>query len=486
MTITQEDKQSYDVIVVGNGALGLSLALTLARRKVRVALLGQPHRPWAASTAAGAMNGCFGEVTTTLVASEHGRSKLEMDIQARKMWPEWSQQLAEETGQPNVQTADGTVVHLNTVGHPGIDEGNYEAIRTELDRYDEPYEDIDPADIEWMEAHASQRSLKAFFIPGEHAVDSHRLLDQLQAAYLSTGGALIAEHAVRLVYSHGKIGGVVLESGGTLSAKDVVLAAGVRSQDLLDTVPDIARRVPRLVSGYGVSALIQTDDNTVPRSVIRTPNRAFACGLHIVPRADGQVYVGATNIISPEPMDTPVLRDVQFLLDCAHRQVRTGLWNGGLAKLQVGNRPVSLDAFPLLGETEGLAGLWMMTGTYRDGLHLSPLLAKEIAGRILGEKAELDIDRFRPVRAPIQPMSREDAVNQAVTHMLATGWEYNWQVTVDWPVIVEYNMRPSYQKWAEDFDPQFTPPPELLAASRIHPSLVKMLQDYYEASRAEA
>ncbi|TCO62740.1 NAD(P)/FAD-dependent oxidoreductase [Actinocrispum wychmicini] len=483
MSLTESDKRPYDVVVVGNGALGLSLGLTLARRKVRVAVLGEPHRPWAASTAAGAMNGCFGEVTTTLVASDHGRYKLDMDVQARKMWPEWSKQLADETGQPNVQTADGTVVHLNTVGSPGIDEGNYAAIRTQLDKYEEPYEDIDPADVEWMVAHASQRSLKAFFIPGEHAVDSHRLLDQLQQSYLLAGGVLIAESALRLEYADGQIQGVSLTSGETVSAKDVVLAAGVRSQDLLDTVPDIARRVPRLVSGYGVSALIDTEDNTSPKSVIRTPNRAFACGLHIVPRGDGKVYVGATNIITPEPQDTPVLRDVQFLLDCAHRQVRTNLWNSGLSRLQVGNRPVSLDAFPLLGQTEGLAGLWMMTGTYRDGLHLSPLLAKEMAARILGEEPQLELERFRPVRAPIQPMTREEAVDQAVTHMLATGWEYNWQVTVDWPVIVEYNMRPSYTKWAEDFDPQFVPPPELLAASRIHPSLVKMLRDYYEASR---
>ncbi|MEK5521656.1 FAD-dependent oxidoreductase [Heyndrickxia sp. FSL W8-0423] len=65
-----------DVVVVGNGVLGLSLALSLVRKKLPVALVGESNRPWAASTAAGAMLGCFGEVTSTLLKSEHGRARI--------------------------------------------------------------------------------------------------------------------------------------------------------------------------------------------------------------------------------------------------------------------------------------------------------------------------------------------------------------------------------------------------------------------------
>lgn len=472
----------FDVVVVGNGALGSSVALTLARRGQKVALLGQPHRPYAASTAAGAMLGCFGEVTTTLVASDEGRSKLELDIAATALWPEWSAELAAETDGVDVRTANGTVVMLNTIGVPGIDDANFEAIRAEMRRYDAPFEDVDPADVEWLDPHPSSRPLRAFFIPGEHAVDSHALLLQLQNAFLKAGGTVIPEFASRVEYASGKVEGVVLESGTRLSAPDVVLAAGAKSQDLLDTVPDVAPRVPRLVSGYGVSVLVKTEDGTSPDSVIRTPNRAFACGLHVVPRSQGKVYVGATNIISPDPVDTPVMRDVLFLLDCVNKQVRRNLWDSGIDKIQVGNRPVALDGFPLLGEAE-LDGLWMMTGTYRDGLHLSPLLAGEMTARILGEKPAHDLDVFQPVRSPIQTATRQETVETAVTHMLATGYEYNWQVPVDWPVIIEKNLTASYQRWADELDPQFTPPPELLASSRIHPSLVKALRDYYAASR---
>jgi glycine oxidase len=468
----------FDVIVVGNGALGQSLALTLARRRIRVAMVGETHRPWAASAAAGAMLGCFGEITQSLISSEHGRAKLDLDVQAAKLWPEWSQELAAESGGDNVRVADGTTVILNAVGVPGIDDVNYEAIRTELRRYDEPFEDIAPADVDWLDPDPGSRPLRAFHIPGEHAVNAKLLLDELNLAFLRAGGTVITEPAVRVEYSGGKVDGVVLASGTRLAAGHVVLAAGARSGDLLDTVPDVASSVPPLISGYGVSLLVRTVDGTSPSSVIRTPNRSFACGLHVVPRTSGEVYIGATNTVLPEPTESPLITDVHFLFECSIRQVRRNLNGSALSKVQVGNRPLALDGYPLLGEA-GLAGLWMMTGTYRDGLHLSPLLAREMSSRILGEEPACDLEVFQPVREPIQVATREEIVADTVTHMLATGYEYDWNVPVFWPRIMEEQMHSAYLKLADEIHPSLTPPPEVLDSARTEPGLVKKLQDYY-------
>ncbi|WP_202868754.1 NAD(P)/FAD-dependent oxidoreductase [Kribbella antibiotica] len=476
---------SFDVVVVGNGSLGLSLGVVLARRGVRVAVLGQPHRPGAASSAAGAMIGTFGEVTETLLASEYGRTKLNWAYQASKLWPEWLDSLSPDTDGGELLTADGTVVMLNSVGLPEIDTANYRAIRRALGEYGEHFEDVDPEEIDWLDPEPTARPLQAMFLPNEHAVNATELLIRLDQAFTAAGGTYLPHEAATVTRDGDRVTGVTLSDGTALVADQVVLAAGAATQTVLDTLPDQAAVIPRLISGYGVSALVDTVDGTTAKSVIRTPNRAFACGLHVVPRGAGQVYVGATNVISPDPRSTALVSDVLFLMDCGVRQVRRNLGRSPFRKLQVGNRPVALDGMPLLGET-GVVGLWMMTGTYRDGLTLSPLLAREMATQLLGGTPGIDLNLFAPVRRPIQPFSRADIVNTTVTHMMATGYETNWMLPAELPLTIEHYLRLAYTRIADEFDPEFTPPPELLAASRIHLSIAQSLRDYYAAGRAVA
>lgn len=476
--------EAYDVAVVGNGVLGLSLALSLARRGSRVAVIGEPSRPWAASTAAGAMLGCFGEVTSTLLESAGGRAKLDLAVRATERWPAWLAALAEdigaEDGGTDLRVADGTFVLLNAIGVPGIDTANYKAIKAALNSYDRKYEDLDPADVPWISPDAAGRPFEAMYLPDEHAVNSALLLKRLEQAITLRGGRIVAELATGVLQDRDRASGVTLASGTVLHAGTVVLAAGTRTQGLIDTVPQLAGRTPQLVAGFGVSALLDTPDAQGPASVIRTPNRAFACGLHIVPRQAGQVYVGATNIISPTAVDAPVVRDAQFLLDCAVKQVHRDLWSSPLRALQVGNRPVSLDGYPVIGQA-GPDGLWLLTGTYRDGLHLSPLLAEELARQILGEDSDLDLSLYTPVRPPAQPATRRDIVETAVTHMLATGYEHDWRLPVDWPRTIEHSLRLEFSSFADEIHPSFTPPAEILAAARYSPVITKMLRRYYAA-----
>ncbi|WP_416985414.1 NAD(P)/FAD-dependent oxidoreductase [Streptomyces sp. T028] len=473
---------NHDVIVIGNGALGSSIAFELARRGTNVARVGGSARRHAASTAAGAMLGCFGEVTEPLMSTEHGRSKLSLDHQARRLWADWLLALSEYSGcESELITADGTFVFLNSVGTAAIDTTNFAVIEAALNQYDEPYESVDAESIDWMRPNELFRPLRALYMPQEHAINTARLFEKLDAALLKAGGTIVEDHVTSLVVEGDSVTGVVLANGQTLSAGQVVVAAGAQSVDLLADLEDVHRRIPPMVSGYGVSALVRTKDRSLPRSVLRTPNRALACGLHCVPRADGVLYLGATNIISDTPREHADLKDLKFLVDCSIDQLHTDLEEAALVNVQVGNRPIPADGYPLFGAT-GVAGLWMASGTYRDGLHQSPLLAREMADMLesgVGRTAELRA--FAPVRAPLAPGTREQVVSSAVSHMVATGYERKWNITGEWPAIIEESLAGKYLDTANALDEEFTPPAEFLVTMNDHKRAA--LRRYYAAWR---
>ena len=469
-----------DVVVVGNGSIGLSIAYEMARRGHKVSLLGEASRPYAASAAAGAMLGCFGEVTTSLVASPSGRAKLEADYRAREEWPEWDSDLSAGSGDPrSLLTRSGTYVILNSIGTSAVDSGNFRAIIEALRKYDEPYELIDAEQIPWLKPDELARSFQAISIPHEHAVDAARLLTKLDKSFRQAGGRVVDAAASSVVFKSGRAVGVRTTGGELVSSDGVVIAAGVRSLELLDGIEEIRRMIPPIVSGYGVSALMETKGGNLPPAVIRTPNRAFACGLHCIPRGDGVLYVGGTNVLTDMPRSSATVRDLQFLLECAVDQLYSGLPEAGIRAVQVGNRPVPADGFPLIG-SPGVDNLWLATGTYRDGLHQSPLIAKALVGLIEGAPDKFEfLSDFTPVRKPLATGSRQDIVEATVDQMMASGYETRWRLTPEWPKRIEQHFRREYAEAVERLHPRYTPPPEFVA--KMNDPIRQSLRAYYNA-----
>ncbi|GAA0910697.1 hypothetical protein GCM10009558_098870 [Virgisporangium aurantiacum] len=276
-----------------------------------------------------------------------------------------------------------------------------------------------------------------------------------------------------MLHDAGRATGLALADGTRISGDQVVLACGAATQRLIDGVDDLNVRIPRLVHGHGVSVVVRTAAGTPPaRSVLRTPNRSFACGLHLVPRSSGTVYLGATNAIHFDEPAGPGIDDVTFLLGCAVHQLDRRLRVASVERLQSGSRPASFDGFPLIGETS-LAGLWLASGTYRDGLHLSPLVAGYLTERLQGKGAPDDLDAFRPERPPIQAFTREEIVDQAGQHILASGYERNWTLPLDWPAVLDELFRDRHLTFAYALSDRYTPPPEILVALLRAPADVR-------------
>ncbi|TMZ52679.1 FAD-dependent oxidoreductase, partial [Klebsiella pneumoniae] len=191
--------------------------------------------------------------------------------------------------------------------------------------------------------------------PDDRSVDPRMLMRALWAAADYRGVVGVRDRVSGLRVFAGRVRGARLESGGELTADQVVLAAGAWSSRIGGLPAGV---VPPLRPVKGQLLRLRTPRGERP-IVFRTV-RGLVKGtpVYLVPRADGEIVLGATQ----EEMghDTrltaggmwEVLRDAHALVP--------GVSELEIAETCVGLRPGSPDNEPLLGPTT-LPGLHLAT-----------------------------------------------------------------------------------------------------------------------------
>lgn len=376
-----------DVVVIGGGAIGKTISYMLAERGVAVACVASSHAtPGTASTAAGAMLGVLGEVTAA-DTSPMDEAELRFRAAAGRRYPDFAARLAETSGVP-VPLGTGTFVVGTTVNE--ADPANLAAIRTAAHSQGLPCEQVDHRSVPGLRPARGHEPVGVLHLAQEGFLDSWQLMDSLQTALEKLPAAsLVTAEATAVEVEHGRVAGVRLRDGSLLPAGHVVLANGVGAQPLLEQLGDLPGALPRLLPGKGVSLVLDRVDDHFPQ-VIRTPNRDFACGSHVVPRGGGAVYLGATNRVSSTPGAGAEVTpgEVHSLLHSLMHEVNVRIRTASLASQRYGLRPLTSDGYPLVGAT-ALAGLSIATGTYRNGILMAPAVGEIIAAIIGGTQPSL-------------------------------------------------------------------------------------------------
>ncbi|WP_423909978.1 NAD(P)/FAD-dependent oxidoreductase [Candidatus Spongiihabitans sp.] len=383
-------------------------------------MVGPRDRESGASQAAGAMLGCFGEVTTETLCSDAGRTRFEIGVTAHDHWDTTLQRLEEASPVgKSLKVADDTYVILNSIGGE-LDSDNFSAIVAALNTYEKPWTDVDAHDILGFNPRTDCRVFRAIHLPTEGSVDARGVLAALETR-LQSENVPVIDQTVRKIRSRAdKVTGVELHDGSIIEADIVVVAAGARSEELIHSASDDLEILPTF-PGLGLGMIAKRSRGKAFRSVVRTPNRGFACGLHVVPQGDGREYIGSTNRIVQHVMNVVWLEDVRYLAQYAMQQLDEEIAHHQIEQFLRGNRPITLDGFPLVGWLP-LSGLYLMTGTYRDGLHSAPLLATHIANELLEQPGTID-PMFKPTREPIVTRTIEHSIEEYAHHSIATWYE---------------------------------------------------------------
>jgi glycine oxidase len=380
-----------DVVVLGAGLIGTATAQRLAARGVTVTLVdpgsGQPQfGVGPASLAAGAMLGALGEVTVheTARASVVEGDPVGIRLAAADRYPAWLDELEEASGGRPV-LGRGTFVVAG--GRSRTDPANLDAIEAAARRHHRPVRRLAAGDIPGWRPASDYPGTAGLHLPEEGYVDAPALMTVVADAADRSGRVQRLAASVRaVVVDRGRAVGVTLDTGDQIRASVVILAAGFGIQSIVDESPDLAGLLPRIVPGKGVGLLLAPPLTTTVRpdpAVIRTPNRDFACGLHLVPRGD-HLYLGATNRIGSHAryFGGPTVNEIRYLLERTVAELDTTIDSWQPATAVAGHRPVTVDGAPIAGLTD-LPGLAVAGGTYRNGVLLAPLLADWVAEDVL-------------------------------------------------------------------------------------------------------
>lgn len=371
-----------DVVVIGGGAIGLSIAWRAGERGMRVVVLERGHAGGGTSHYAAGMLAPIAEVTPG------EEPLLDLGLRSARRYPRFIAELCATAGVADVgYTRCGTMLVAR-------DADEAEALERELElrvRLGLRVERLRPSEARRREPGLTPALRLALDVPDDHAVDPRALTPALAAAVRATGGEVRERcAAASLELAGGAVHGVTLEDGGEVRAQQVVIAAGVWSGELRG-VPAQAQVPVRPVKGQ----IMRLHDPAGPGLVARVIRMGPS---YITPRGDGRYVIGATS--EERGFDTTVTAGAAFELLRDAGELVPGVSELVLDEFAAGLRPGTPDNLPAIGPggADSPQGLHWATGHRRGGILLSPITAELVAAALAGEEMPPEAAAFAPGR----------------------------------------------------------------------------------------
>lgn len=363
-------------LIIGGGVIGLSIAWELGVRGIRSLVLerGQLGRgtSWAGA----------GILPPANLQTAHDPLDRLRGL-SHALHREWAERIRCETGIDTGYRACGGIYLARSPGEAASLQG----LSQYWQEYDIRCEPLDSEALRRREpALAGGAVLRsAWWVPDEVQIRPPDHLRGLAAA-AAGAGVEFREHTPveRLILEGSRVVGVETEQG-QITADEVILAGGVWGGELNAAV-HVARD---LIPVRGQVVLYRAAPGLL-HSVINEGHR------YLVPRDDGHLYTGSNEEeVGIDVSTTPEV--IASLREWAESLV-PALRTAEVERTWSGLRPGSIDGFPYVGRSPDFENLYVATGHFRSGLHLSCATAVVIADLLTGRTPAVSLDAFRAAR----------------------------------------------------------------------------------------
>ncbi|ART75634.1 glycine oxidase ThiO [Sutcliffiella horikoshii] len=361
----------YDVIIIGGGVNGCSIAYYLAGEGRSVLLLEREKLAGKASSAAAGMLGAQVEVT------EEG-ALFDIAKESRAMFPSLQYELKEHSG-IDIELVQKGMLKL------AMNEEEARHLKSTIDfqqKLGERAEWLAPEQVKKREGQLSDALVGAMDIPMDGHVNPERLTHAFAKSAVNLGAEVKEYVEVYSLLMDGSNVKGVETSNGTFHGENVVVAAGAWSKRVLGECGVTVPAYP--VKGECFSVIT---DRPLLASTI------FTESCYLVPKSGNRLVIGATMI--PDTFSENVTVGGLFQLMGEAARVLPALKSATFERSWSGIRPQTGDSLPYLGQHPKYKNLVIATGHYRNGILLSPITGKHVTKMIHGEPMPVYIEAFK-------------------------------------------------------------------------------------------
>jgi glycine/D-amino acid oxidase-like deaminating enzyme len=231
-------------------------------------------------------------------------------------------------------------------------------------------------DLRQMFPGISAKVTRGLLVPGNgYTVSPQRAVRTLGELFRQEGGALIQEHAMKLIPCDG--GWMVMTNLANRSSDDVVLAAGAWSRRLLAPLGiNVALETER---GYHAMLF---DPEVMPNLPLSNKTHSFG----VTPMEDGLRVAGTVEIAG---LDAPP-NEARARVLVRHAQRMFPALTGQKVRYWMGFRPSTPDSLPILGPASGHRGLHLAFGHGHFGLTGGPPSGRLVSQLVTGQLPGID------------------------------------------------------------------------------------------------
>jgi glycine oxidase len=368
---------SEQVIVVGGGIAGCAVAVELRQRGIDVMVLDRDQPGSGATGASAGMLAPQYESVDPDAAFRFGSESM-------ALWPAFARTLESLTDWPIGHRTSGMLVANRT----SEEEDRARRALAWQAEAGMAGEILSPEDARQHHPGIGTDFPSYTWLPEEAQVDVQRLAVGLADAVRGAGGRIRAGKGVQAILSEkGRASGVLLDNGTRMDAAAVVLAAGAWTPQ----IEGIPESLPvRPVRGQ----ILRLLPSSPPPWTLLADHR----GRYLVPRENGTLLVGST--MEEAGYRDEVTDEARASIIDSALELFPGLEDAKIVERWAGLRPITPDAWPLLGPEPSLPGLHYATGYGRHGILFAPLASRVVVDLLLNGATEHEwepfgVERFR-------------------------------------------------------------------------------------------